>query len=414
MVAVSPRRATSVGPGSRLLYAHTLDSFPPPRSTMAGFSVRVNPVGEKAGGMYRGLRVAGGVLAASTSGTPTATAPAEAAAPHRKARRLRCLDSCGTVMALSSREFSGAFALLSRSFSRRRLAAAGNRRNRDASGGGRRARDLTRRTEKGRVSEAGPTVGSCASKSGARWPQWGGGAPKRESIAQPDRGPLTQAIGSGPLYLPRDEIELRSIRRLGIDLVEVAPRAKSCAVDLRRRLEKKWNAAARSRNQVMNSRTRMLVELVASALLLADLAWAQSQDKPGTQGFPAPDRPVAGIISPEYSDEKTRDAHGEAERVMNLLGIKPGQRVADIGAGLGYYTVRVARRLGPGARVGIIDMDRPTQRHGTPPALLHCELTALGYRQLSFMLLAPADGYLAVFAPPETLPLPSAIKPCRQ
>src|SRR6266508_1049233 len=208
MVAVSPRRATSVGPGSRLLYAHTLDSFPPPRSTMAGFSVRVNPVGEKAGGMYRGLRVAGGVLAASTSGTPTATAPAEAAAPHRKTRPLRCLDSCGTVMALSSREFSGAFALLSRSFSRRRLAAAGNRRNRDASGGGRRARDLTRRTEK---------------------------------------GPLTQAIGSGPLYLPRDEIELRSIRRLGIDLVEVAPRAKSCAVDLRRRLAKKWNAAARSR-----------------------------------------------------------------------------------------------------------------------------------------------------------------------
>ena len=30
------------------------------------------------------------------------------------------------------------------------------------------------------------------------------------------------------------------------------------------------------------------------------------------------------------------------------------------------------------------------------------------------MLLAPADGYLAVFAPPETLPLPEAIKPCRQ
>jgi predicted methyltransferase len=78
---------------------------------------------------------------------------------------------------------------------------------------------------------------------------------------------------------------------------------------------------------------------VAFGLLLAALVWAaQSQDKLGTPDFPAPDRPVAGIISPEYSNEKTRDGHGEAERVLSLLGIRPGQRVADIGAGLGYYT----------------------------------------------------------------------------
>src|SRR5262245_66438028 len=36
---------------------------------------------------------------------------------------------------------------------------------------------------------------------------------------------------------------------------------------------------------------------------------------------------------------------------MNHLGITRGQRVADIGAGYGYYTVRVARRLGPGATI---------------------------------------------------------------
>jgi len=228
---------------------------------------------------------------------------------------------------------------------------------------------------------------------------------------------------------------------------------------------------------------------VTCALLLAAVVWAaQSQDKPGTPGFPAPDRPVAGIISPEYSNEQTRDELGEAERVLNLLGIRPGQRVADIGAGLGYYTVRLARRLGPGAtiyatdvkfeyldqlrarlareritgvqlilglprdpglptdsvdvailshmyheienpyeflyrlqpsltpgaRVGIIDMDRPTQNHGTPPALLRCELASVGYRQLDFALLSPADGYLAVFAPPVTLPPAGAIRPCRQ
>jgi SAM-dependent methyltransferase len=228
---------------------------------------------------------------------------------------------------------------------------------------------------------------------------------------------------------------------------------------------------------------------VALALSLVAVAWAaEPQGKPGTSVFPAPDRPVAGIISPEYSNEKTRDGHGEAERVLNLLGIRPGQRVADIGAGLGYYTVRIARRLGPGAtiyatdvkseyleqlkerlareriagvqlilglprdprlptdsvdvavlshmyheienpyeflyrlqpsltpgaRVGIIDMDRPTQSHGTPPALLRCELAAVGYRELDFVLLSPADGYLAIFARPADLPPATDIKPCRQ
>jgi hypothetical protein len=75
---------------------------------------------------------------------------------------------------------------------------------------------------------------------------------------------------------------------------------------------------------------------------------------------------------------------------------------------------RLQPSLAPGARVGIIDMDRPTQRHGTPPALLRCELAAVGYRQLDLISLAPADGYLAVFARPEGLPPAGAIRPCRQ
>ena len=78
------------------------------------------------------------------------------------------------------------------------------------------------------------------------------------------------------------------------------------------------------------------------------------------------------------------------------------------------FLYRLRPALARGARVGIIDTDGPTQRHGTPPALLRCELAVLGYRELDFLLLAPADGYLAIFAPPETLPSPEAIKPCPQ
>jgi hypothetical protein len=57
--------------------------------------------------------------------------------------------------------------------------------------------------------------------------------------------------------------------------------------------------------------------------------------------------------------------------------------------------------LRPGARLGILDTTRPTNQHGTPPALLRCELEAMGYRQTAFHTTAPGE-YLAVFAPPAT------------
>src|SRR5258706_15249536 len=85
------------------------------------------------------------------------------------------------------------------------------------------------------------------------------------------------------------------------------------------------------------------------ALLVLFASTVPALDRLGVLTFPTPDRPVANIISPEYSDEKTRDDYGEAERVMDRLGIKGPQRVAGIGGGLGYHTMRVARPLGAGA-----------------------------------------------------------------
>lgn len=68
-------------------------------------------------------------------------------------------------------------------------------------------------------------------------------------------------------------------------------------------------------------------------------------------GFPKADRPVAPIVSDSFSTEDARDRVGEAERVMALAGVQPGMRVADIGAGEGYYTVRLAPAVGPRGRV---------------------------------------------------------------
>jgi predicted methyltransferase len=214
-------------------------------------------------------------------------------------------------------------------------------------------------------------------------------------------------------------------------------------------------------------------------------AQARLAQEPLGPVFPAPDRPVADIVSAAWSDEESRDNAGEATQVFRLLKVKPGLSVADIGAGSGYYTSRLAPAVGPsgivhandiipdyltrlrrrmeseghgnvrfvlgdagnanlppqsvdialmvhmyheisdpfgllwhlhedlkpGGRVAIIDANRATARHGTPPSLLTCELAAAGFRQASFNRLGNGS-YLAVFEP-VARPEPAAIKPCR-
>ena len=71
----------------------------------------------------------------------------------------------------------------------------------------------------------------------------------------------------------------------------------------------------------------------------------------GARDFPSADRPVAPIISTRWSTEEARDRVHEAEDIMNRAGITPGMTVADLGAGEGYYTVRLAKRVGPKGRV---------------------------------------------------------------
>lgn len=67
--------------------------------------------------------------------------------------------------------------------------------------------------------------------------------------------------------------------------------------------------------------------------------------------FPMPQRNIARIVSPTWADEASRDKAGEATKVMRIVNIRAGQTVADIGAGSGYYTMRVAPVVGPGGRV---------------------------------------------------------------
>ncbi|TRD12530.1 class I SAM-dependent methyltransferase [Erythrobacter insulae] len=74
--------------------------------------------------------------------------------------------------------------------------------------------------------------------------------------------------------------------------------------------------------------------------------------------FPRPDRPVSKVVSNEFSNEDARDERGEAQVVMDLANIEEGTTVADIGAGEGYYTIRLAERVGNDGRVLAQDISR--------------------------------------------------------
>ena len=53
----------------------------------------------------------------------------------------------------------------------------------------------------------------------------------------------------------------------------------------------------------------------------------------------------------------SRDSWQQPERVIEALGLEPGDRVADLGAGSGYFTLRLAQAVGPTGKVYAVDVD---------------------------------------------------------
>ena len=93
---------------------------------------------------------------------------------------------------------------------------------------------------------------------------------------------------------------------------------------------------------------------------------ANDSDRPATSHeFPRAYRPVSATKGNAFSTEAKRDELNEANKVMDLAQIGEGTTVADIGAGEGYYTVRLGARVGKNGRVLAQDIDpQAVQRLG--------------------------------------------------
>jgi arsenite methyltransferase len=80
-----------------------------------------------------------------------------------------------------------------------------------------------------------------------------------------------------------------------------------------------------------------------------------------------------------------RDAWQQPDRVIEALAIRPGDRVADVGAGGGYFAFRLASAVGPDGEVYAVDIDPDMVEY------LRSRARDEGVRNLEVIAATPAD-----------------------
>ena len=85
----------------------------------------------------------------------------------------------------------------------------------------------------------------------------------------------------------------------------------------------------------------------AAALLVGITAWGQAE-------HPKSGRKIASVMGwggADWLERSERELEEMPDTAIDAIGVKPGMTVADVGAGSGYFTVRLARRVGPDGKV---------------------------------------------------------------
>src|SRR3954470_9702043 len=73
----------------------------------------------------------------------------------------------------------------------------------------------------------------------------------------------------------------------------------------------------------------------------------------GSQRKPAAPMSYLGA---DWLERPDREETEQPEKVLDALDLHPGDVVADVGAGTGYFSLRIARRVSPGGRVLATDI----------------------------------------------------------
>src|SRR3974390_1525486 len=88
-------------------------------------------------------------------------------------------------------------------------------------------------------------------------------------------------------------------------------------------------------------------------------------------------------------DDPARDEYQKPHEVITALGLKPGEAIADIGAGSGYFTFRLAHHVGDTGRVYAVDI--------SPEMILHLNrrIHDLQVKNVISILSSPDDSLLS-------------------
>lgn len=90
-------------------------------------------------------------------------------------------------------------------------------------------------------------------------------------------------------------------------------------------------------------------------------------------------------LGADWLTRAEREAEEQPEVMLDALDLKPGMRVADVGAGVGFHTVRLARRVAPGGHVWATDIQQEMV------AALRANVEAQGLTNVTPVLTRPEE-----------------------